>query len=483
MKNKNKIIGVIIAVGVLALGYVVWSGKGTLFTGKFAIQPGQLQPACPGPYHRLVSKNQCVWSCGLGTQPDNPSNRFGQCVCQPGYVESGADSFGRRICKLSSTPPPPPPPPPIAPPPSVPVCPELPPLPPGETPPPSEPPSTSPITTGPLSVSLAPTTPSSTLFEGNNQRVELAHFRLTVTSSAEGLQITDITITNVSTAATSFYSVGLFDFDNGEQIGGFQNFSGTINGTTTFSGLDYRIPAGAIKTLIVKASPVAYPSGTSNSDHTIRIAPSAIIARGVESGDVITAPSASVNSNTHTWARTTLSVTGGVVPGHCASGCVRSSVDNILRLNFTSGSSYGATFRSCTNDGIIIHFSGNLASAETIRDLPVEMVDFVGNVRAVGYIHPIISTVAQAVLKVSSGSDIVFSTAPSAYRIRVDTSRLLAADTTAGESLSVVISLGDHFSNGGDIRWYDGAVGVWTDPNSSLTWVSGYSPITANYAY
>ena len=55
---------------------------------------GQAQPDCPGPYHVLASNGRCVWSCSAGTQPA-PS---GECECQPGLVETGQDQFGRRTC-------------------------------------------------------------------------------------------------------------------------------------------------------------------------------------------------------------------------------------------------------------------------------------------------------------------------------------------------------------------------------------------------
>lgn len=53
---------------------------------------------CPGPYHNRTNENTCVWSCGTNTQPDDPNNSSGQCVCQAGFTESGTDQFGRRVC-------------------------------------------------------------------------------------------------------------------------------------------------------------------------------------------------------------------------------------------------------------------------------------------------------------------------------------------------------------------------------------------------
>ncbi|CAF0790228.1 unnamed protein product [Rotaria sordida] len=50
---------------------------------------------CLEPYHVVTSDKRCVWSCGEGTEPDNTTN---ECVCQKGYYETGTDGFGRRIC-------------------------------------------------------------------------------------------------------------------------------------------------------------------------------------------------------------------------------------------------------------------------------------------------------------------------------------------------------------------------------------------------
>ncbi len=58
--------------------------------------------SCPSPYHVLASDGRCVWSCGVGTQPDGVTN---ECKCQSGYTQTNTDSFGRRTCTASSTPP------------------------------------------------------------------------------------------------------------------------------------------------------------------------------------------------------------------------------------------------------------------------------------------------------------------------------------------------------------------------------------------
>lgn len=128
MKNKNKIIAVVSVVVVIAVGYAIFSGQGTLFTGKITtLRPSA---ACPGPYHVQTKDGRCVWSCSVGTQPDDPNNRSGQCVCQPGYLESGTDTFRRRICTVDSATPAPEPPPPPTPPPTEPPPTEPPPAPP-----------------------------------------------------------------------------------------------------------------------------------------------------------------------------------------------------------------------------------------------------------------------------------------------------------------------------------------------------------------
>ncbi|MFH1256948.1 MAG: dockerin type I domain-containing protein, partial [Candidatus Diapherotrites archaeon] len=52
---------------------------------------------CPKPYHGISPDGRCVWSCSEGTTPDTASN---ECICKEGYVETGTDQFGRRVCTL-----------------------------------------------------------------------------------------------------------------------------------------------------------------------------------------------------------------------------------------------------------------------------------------------------------------------------------------------------------------------------------------------
>lgn len=50
---------------------------------------------CPAPYHGLIG-DRCVWSCGVGTEPDHASY---ECQCKDGYVEmADLDDIGRRMC-------------------------------------------------------------------------------------------------------------------------------------------------------------------------------------------------------------------------------------------------------------------------------------------------------------------------------------------------------------------------------------------------
>ncbi|MBI5411567.1 S-layer homology domain-containing protein [Candidatus Peregrinibacteria bacterium] len=65
-------------------------------SGKECASSTPVVNSCPKPYHVLTSDNRCVWSCGVGTTPDNASN---QCACQNGYEKSGTDGLGRLVCK------------------------------------------------------------------------------------------------------------------------------------------------------------------------------------------------------------------------------------------------------------------------------------------------------------------------------------------------------------------------------------------------
>jgi hypothetical protein len=108
--SKNTKIG----VGVLVVAAVVFSLVATqsgLFKGKITLSPA----TCTGPYHVRTPDGRCVWSCGVGTQPSNPNDPNGKCVCQPNYIQTGTDSFGRSICSPAPAPTPPPEPTPVPP--------------------------------------------------------------------------------------------------------------------------------------------------------------------------------------------------------------------------------------------------------------------------------------------------------------------------------------------------------------------------------
>jgi hypothetical protein len=51
---------------------------------------------CIGPYHVLAPDGRCVWSCSVGTTPDNQT---GECVCKPGLAQTSLDRFNRRVCE------------------------------------------------------------------------------------------------------------------------------------------------------------------------------------------------------------------------------------------------------------------------------------------------------------------------------------------------------------------------------------------------
>ena len=51
---------------------------------------------CPSPYRLMTDDGRCLWSCYPGSTPGANN----ECVCKPGYVETGKDKLGRRICEL-----------------------------------------------------------------------------------------------------------------------------------------------------------------------------------------------------------------------------------------------------------------------------------------------------------------------------------------------------------------------------------------------
>jgi len=57
--------------------------------------PDAVAASCKRPYWNLSSDGRCVWSCAKGTRPDPVTK---ECVCRTGFVQTGKDPSGRRIC-------------------------------------------------------------------------------------------------------------------------------------------------------------------------------------------------------------------------------------------------------------------------------------------------------------------------------------------------------------------------------------------------
>jgi peptidoglycan hydrolase-like protein with peptidoglycan-binding domain len=73
---------------------IVSNSNGTTNSMPLTVTSGTVS-TCPAPYHVLTSDNRCVWSCSVGTTPNNATN---ECSCQSGLTQTGTDSFGRRTC-------------------------------------------------------------------------------------------------------------------------------------------------------------------------------------------------------------------------------------------------------------------------------------------------------------------------------------------------------------------------------------------------
>lgn len=54
--------------------------------------------ACDTPGIARTQDGGCVWSCGVGTEPNEATV---ECVCRPGLQEAGIDQFGRRVCQIN----------------------------------------------------------------------------------------------------------------------------------------------------------------------------------------------------------------------------------------------------------------------------------------------------------------------------------------------------------------------------------------------
>jgi len=141
--------------------------------------------------------------------------------------------------------------------------------------------------------------------------------------------------------------------------------------------------------------------------------------------------------------------------------------DNNLKSTF----SYVIDAVKLYTDSMSITVGGNVSTTATGTPFYVKTTG--GTTKATGYYSPTAGTV-----KLIPDVDIEVGSTGATYELITATTILLAADTTAAESLTLSSSLGTSGS-AGDFGWYDQAV----EPKTPITWLNGASPISVSLTY
>lgn len=150
------------------------------------------------------------------------------------------------------------------------------------------------------------------------------------------------------------------------------------------------------------------------------------------------------------------------------------------------------------NDSINVDLAGSLGATTTVDTLLLSMKDNGGTTRGVAYVDG--SSTAAATALITFGDDIGSATAAApasgllsigssaqVFDLQTNTTTLLATETTATESLSVSLDLGNAGGTGssstaGDFRWWDQGVTA-TSPINFLVLGGSGTPITINMGY
>jgi hypothetical protein len=127
------------------------------------------------------------------------------------------------------------------------------------------------------------------------------------------------------------------------------------------------------------------------------------------------------------------------------------------------------------NDSINIDVTGNLGANATGTVWYLKTTG--GTQKAIGYFDAIngkATLIPSALIEVGSSAVTL--------EVITNTTRMLAAETTAVETMSLSLDLGDAAGGtitAGDFRWYDQG----TKPTGPITWMNGASPISVSLGY
>ncbi|MDP3013554.1 MAG: hypothetical protein Q8M92_04880, partial [Candidatus Subteraquimicrobiales bacterium] len=163
---------------------------------------------------------------------------------------------------------------------------------------------------GSLTVAVDSASPISQQVVMGTTAVEIAKFKLSETTSAENLNITQVVVTDTITTDTHGTISNVQLLDAGSVIGtaATLTYVNSTSGTATFGGLTVTVPKGGTKVLTVRADVTAYPGATANADHYLTLASAAVTGTGTSSGTSLGTSGASAAAGTMKAVKTKLTV-------------------------------------------------------------------------------------------------------------------------------------------------------------------------------
>jgi peptidoglycan hydrolase-like protein with peptidoglycan-binding domain len=183
----------------------------------------------------------------------------------------------------------------------------------------------------------------------------LAAFRFNETSNVENVKITDLKITQLTTATSSGYqNITLY---NGSSVVGTSGSAATTSGGFTYTfhfATPVIVPQANSLTLTLKGDVASYNSqgANDNTTSTFGIAATGDVTALGASSNLTTHVTGTAIGNTMTILRTVLTPSATALGS--TSGRTKSSADNLAQVSFTANSAGAALLRT-----LVLTFSGN----------------------------------------------------------------------------------------------------------------------------
>ncbi|HEX4104196.1 MAG TPA: peptidoglycan-binding domain-containing protein [Candidatus Paceibacterota bacterium] len=212
-----------------------------------------------------------------------------------------------------------------------------------------------------VSIGLDSSAPASSQLVMGSTGNTLAAYRLSETSNIEPVKVTDLTISQVTSATTSAYqNVTLYNGSTVVGTSGSASSTGTGFTYTFHFATPVIIPQANSLTLSLKGDIASYNSigstGVDDTTSTFNLATSSITALGASSNFPVTNVSGGATGNTMTVLRTTLTPSATALGN--TTGRTKSAVDSLANITFTANSAGSAMLKNLT-----LNFTGSAVSS------------------------------------------------------------------------------------------------------------------------